>query len=106
MSESRFDPIANTYRDAVPPCPFCGKPPRTPAISPPAYIECSGCWLRVPAGQWRRIAEALSADLPTQYEAACRVRDQALATLQRHGEHIEARGASMRHDVARMEGQR
>lgn len=96
-----YDPIANTYHDPAPPCPFCGKPPRIPAITPAVYIECSGCWLRVPAGKWHDVAL-----MNTSGADARRARDWALAAM--HGAHntLTAVARELARDLARLEAER
>lgn len=98
-----YDPIANTYSDGAPPCPFCGAPPIRPAILPPSYIECSSCWFRVPGGRWADSARALAGDTGA---AARQTRDAALVLLRDAQSRLATWERHLAQDIERLEAGR
>lgn len=100
-----FDPLSNRYHDPAPPCPFCGAPPRVPAIMPAEWTECSGrgCWFRVPIGEWGRVAAALSSTTPTRLVRAQHVRDDAIRALRMAQEDAQQLAATLAQQIATLE---
>ena len=98
-----FDPISGRYSDPAPPCPLCGAPPRMPAIMPASATECSRCALRVPIGEWGRVAAALSSTTPARLLRAQHVRDDALRALRMAQEDAQQLAATLAQQIATLE---
>mgnify|MGYP006935518607 FL=1 len=98
-----FDPLSFTYRDPAPLCPLCGAPPRVPAIMPASSTECSRCALRVPSGEWGRVAAALSSTTPTRLVRAQHVRDDAIRALRMAQEDAQQLAATLAQQIATLE---
>lgn len=98
-----YDPIANTYVTDVPPCPFCGSPPRRPAIMPAGMQECSRCDFRVPAGQWERVCAALASDTADRVLRAERQRNTAFLRLRRVAGELDQVRQTLARDLAELE---
>jgi len=98
-----FDPFSNRYHDPVPPCPLCGAPPRMPAIMPASATECSRCLLRVPIGEWHRVAAALASTTPTRLTRAQHVRDDAIRALRMAQGDAQQLAATLAQQIATLE---
>lgn len=98
-----FDPLSFTYRDPAPLCPLCGAPPRVPAIMPASSTECSRCALRVPSGEWHRVAAALVDTTPARLLQTQAVRDDALRALRMAQQDAQQLGATLSQQIDTLE---